>query len=169
MNAPTKRAPDFTGIGNWRAWRGRLQPVGQRGRPDWDATLEAWLLFCQGAHACWSYWWLTLIHLRPIPGVKPAYVQSPGNGWELLCGAHDPASEPDPDSPEATVRLLTPLDWVVQFGSVKTDHDASRVAVACIRAIMSGRVSPDSDFRQYWRRAVPDTAQCFAQGGHPQS
>lgn len=159
------RPPDFSGAGAWKAWRVRLAPKGKREKRDHDAGLGSWLLFCPGAHLCWSYWWITLIHLRPIEGVRPAVVTMPGAGWEMACWAQDPDAAPDPDDVR-TSKPLSPIDWVVQFGSVQSDEKAVAVAEAVVRAIMRGDVSPDSDFRSFWNKAIPDTAACIATGKH---
>lgn len=166
------RPPDFFGAGvgeeRWRAWRVGIPPLGQRGDPAFDAELGMWLLFCPGAHLAWSYWWINLIHLRPIEGTPPPQILAPGNGWEMLCGAQQPDIEPDPDRREETVRFLQPFDWQVQFGAVKSDHEAERVAAACVREIMRGQVSPDQDFRSFWGRTIPATAAHYAAGAHPE-
>jgi hypothetical protein len=165
------RPPDVLGAGDgearWCAWRSRLPPPGARKRPDHDAALAQVLVHCPGAHACWSYWWLTLLHLRPIEGVRPAVVLSPGAGWEIVSAAQDPDHPPDPDD-DATARWLRPIDWAVQFGEVTSDHEALRVFDAVVTGIMSGRVSPDSDFRAFWSRSIPATAKHHAEGGHPE-
>jgi len=153
------------GAGLWRAWTCKIE----RTRPDHAASIGNWLLYCPGAHAFWSYWWVGLIHLRPIEGVKPAVVATPGAGWELVCIAQDPGTEPDPDKPGETFRPLSPIDWIVQFGDVKTDREAERVGLAVVRAIMSGEVSPDSDYRAFWATSIPATAKHYAEGGHPES
>ena len=79
-----------------------------------------------------------------------------------------PAATPERARPE-TARPLTPIDWIVQFGDVKADADAERVLYAAIKAIMTGTVSPDTDFARYWAAAIPAAAKCQAEGGHPES
>jgi hypothetical protein len=156
------RDPDFTGAGAWRAWRCKLEPVGQRGRPDWDGTLAHFLVQAPGAHAFWSEWWISIMHLRDIPGVRPAVLQFAGAEHEILCVAQDPALKADPDDPN-TARLLMPIDWSVQFRGC-SDRLAIEVGTAVIRAIMSGTVSPD--FASYWAKTIPATAACYASGTH---
>lgn len=162
------RAPDFPGVGAWRAWRVTLPPIGQRERADHDATVGMWLLFCPGAHLAWSYWWLTLIHLRPIEGVPPAKITTPGAGWEVICCAQDPNDAPSPDDPKS-LRMLQPIDWIVQFGDVADDARATEVAELVVKAIMRGEVSPDQDFRRFWKESIPATARCVATGKHAAS
>jgi hypothetical protein len=161
------REPDYRGVGHWCAWDVPLVPA-ERRKPD-DTTIAHFLLHCPGAHAFWSYWWIALIHLRPIEGVKPAHITTPGAGWEMFCFAQQPEVSPDPDRSEETFRYLIPIDWVVQFGDVRTDHDAKRIALTVVRAIMTGKVSPDQDFRSFWEATIRDTAKHFAAGGHPEN
>ncbi len=162
------RRPDFVGAGSWCAWRVKLPAIGQRERPDHDATVGMWLLFCPGAHLAWSYWWLTLIHLRPIDGVPPAKITTSGAGWELMCCAQSPDDAPNPDD-AASLRMLHPLDWIVQFGDVPDDTRAREVAELVVKSIMRGDCSPDQDFRSFWKRIIPGTAKCVATGKHSAS
>lgn len=170
------RQPDFLGVEvtvrkanaepvreRWKAWR---VPVTEERKATEVAT---WLLYCPGAHAAWSYWWITLVHLRPIPGAPPAIVTVPGAGWEAISFAQDPGTPPDPDRPKDTFRHLTPIDWVAQFGHVKDDAQAIAVIEAGVALIMRGEVSPDSDFRSFWKRSLEATAACIASGKHAQS
>jgi hypothetical protein len=96
-------------------------------------------------------------------------IHTPGAQWEVLCAAQQPGVEPNADDPKATLRYLTPLDWVVQFGDVKDDAKAIEVAEAVVHAIMTGQTSPDSDFRRYWKEAIPATARCHATHKHARS
>ena len=157
------REPDFVGVGAWRAWACNLPPMGQRGMPDRDATIASWLLFCPGAHAAWSYWYVSLCHLRPIEGARPAHIAKEGNGWEMLCYAQHPDHEPDPDDVK-TVHYMTPVDWVVQFGEVRDDLEAVIVALSVVTLIMRSSVSPDQDFRRLWAEAIPKIAHRVAIG-----
>jgi hypothetical protein len=141
------RGPDIQGAGRWAAWQVALPPIGQRETRRQDATLAMWLVHCPGAHVFWSYWWIGLVHLRPIEGEDPAALQFNGATHELMCLAQDPATSPDPDDARS-IRVLHPLDWAVQFEA--TDAIGERVLDAVVRAIMSGDVSPDTDFRSFW-------------------
>ncbi len=160
----TPRDPDYVGAGMWRAWRAE---VPKDDRP--HAGVASWLLHCPGAHPFWSNWWILLVHLRPVEGVPAPKITTPGAGWELLCFAQQPDVEPNADDQTGTFRYLTPQDWVVQFGDVKDDATAIEVGEAVVRAIMSGTLSPDSDYRTFWKTTIPETAKCFATGTHARS
>ncbi len=161
MNPP--RDPDYVGAGSWRAWR--VKPATE----DPSTGVAAWLLHCPGAHAFWSYWWIMLIHLRPVEGAPPAVITTPGAGWEVICAAQQPDVAPNADEVKGTLRYLTPFDWVVQFGDVKDDAKAIEVVEAVVQAIMTGQASPDSDWRRYWQNAIPATARCHATHKHARS
>lgn len=148
----------------WKAWRWRLQPTGKRERPDHDATLAMWLLDCPGAHAVWSRWVVSLIHLRPIAGVRPAMKRFPEAMFEMSSAALHP-NEPFELDSAGPLPFLHPFDWVVQFHGV-TDEQAIRVGELVVESCMSGRISPDSDFASHWETAIPATADHFARGVH---
>lgn len=160
----TPRDPDYVGVAGWRAWRSKREA----GEP--STSVAAWLLYCPGAHPFWSYWWIMLVHLRPVEGAPPAVIATPGAQWEVICAAQNPEHpEPNADDAKGTLRYLTPFDWVVQFGDVKDDTKAIEVVEAAVHAIMSGQTSPDSDFRRYWKNAIPATARCHATHKHARS
>jgi hypothetical protein len=156
------REPDLRGVGDWAAWLVH-RPIATEPRK--QGTVAEWLVFCPGAHAFWSYWWLSMIHLRPIDGAPDAVVTTPGAGWEIVSIAQSPDMQPDPDLDD-TRWWLIPVEWEVQFGSVRTDAEAEQVAMAVVRAIMRGEVSPDSDFESFWKQVIPGTAMCISEGGH---
>jgi hypothetical protein len=117
----------------------------------------------------WSYWWLSLIHLRDVPGAPPAKLDPrvPGATHELISFAQDPGQAPDPDDVK-TFRHLTPIDWAIQF-KVGTDRDAMRLAERVVTTIMQGVASPDTDYRTFWARAIRETAEHYAAGKHPEN
>jgi hypothetical protein len=163
----TERVPEFHGAGDWCAWTVKLPDAERRVKS--DSTVAAWLLYCPGAHLWWSYWWISVIHLRPIEGVPPAKKRFPEAEYEIICLSQDPDHAPDPDNPIGTIRRLDPVDWIVQFGDVKNDQQAVQVVIAAVKLIMTGRVSPDSDFTHIWEHTIPATAKHIGEGGHPLS
>lgn len=156
------RQPDIVGAGAWHAWRVPLPE--KPDVPDWAATLSSFLLFCPGAHMGWSYWSTCLIHLRPIEGVRPAVIRTPGATHEIMTCALNPAHGPDPDNPKTFAPLL-PFDLEHQL---RLDCDADAVAIhdLYVRHIMSGVASPDSDFCSYWERILSTTAAHYRAGMH---
>ena len=89
------REPDV--IGNVaRAWRVPKPPDAPK---DQDATVAAWLI--EGPfHPAWQHWLMSVVHLREIPGVKPAVKRYPEAAYEFLIaslhadGGHDPTMPP---------------------------------------------------------------------------
>lgn len=131
-----------------------------------SATIAAWIVHAPWAHAAWSFWMMSVVHLRPIEGFPPVRRHYPEAEYEFLIQSIDPerCPEPNPDAPQ-TIRFLTPVDAVVQFDGV-SDEDAGRILEAAVRAVIAGRMSPDSDFREAWKQCIAATAQHFRAGGH---
>lgn len=157
----TKRAPDYDG--RWRVWRVPLDL--KPATLDQTAALGTWLADCPGMHhAFWRCWSISLIHLRDIPGVRPATKQRPDATHEVISAAIDPSTAPSTESPLSHA-IMRPI---VQFKS-PSDELALRVMHAAARAIASCMISPDSDYRTAWELWLQGTADCFASGGHPVS
>lgn len=134
--------------------------------PDHTACLGNWLVNVPGAHPFWEYWLIVVIHLRDIPGVKPAYKKYPEAEFEFSIHSIDPERCPSPD-PDGGVGfpILSPVDVVEQFHGI-SDRDARRVAEAGVTAIVNGQVSPDQDFRSLWGMLITGTVEHFKQGAH---
>lgn len=172
------REPDLTGA--CRAWRVKNTPEAQAGHVrEWgyeDSTIDNWLV--NGPfHPLWSWWMVAVVHLRPIPGAPPPNLQYPEAEYEFMILSMDPGgehregeakerpTEPDVDGFEATgdgVRylpgFLQPPDAVVQFHGVD-DDEAREVCQLAVNAIVSGQASPDSDWRSWWEKAIPNTVK----------
>jgi hypothetical protein len=113
------------------------------------ATIAAWLLHVPRAHAFWEHWAVSVIHLRPIDGVPPADIVSPGMTHEIVIFTIDPKDrEPDPD--KGAFAALAPFDLQEQFGGT-TDAQAVQLAELAVDQVIAGRISPDSDYRRAWR------------------
>lgn len=155
----------FSGPGG-SAWRVTLPPVGQRRRPDEDGTVDLFLLHIIGAHPLWDHWLASVIHLRPIAGVKPPHIRVSGATHELLIVALDP-TEPLPGldgaAPGWQPRYLTPIDVVEQF-QVADDAIAAEILELAVRAMVDGAASPDQDWRSWWRASLGQIARQFSDG-----
>lgn len=140
------------------------------GVPDHQASCAAWLV--NGPfHPFWRWWQLAIVHLRPIPGVKPAHVQFPGASHEVLIASIDPTRlrEPDVEKIERgkqTLPYLQPLDLVHQV-ILASDAQAEELADLMIAPILAGSYSPDSDFRSAWKSILDRTAEHLRLDGHP--
>src|SRR5579864_4243453 len=117
------REPDLSG--HAKAW---VIPI-QRGRPGWEPTMEAglahYLLNCNWSHPFWSWYSISGIHLRDIPGVRPAHKEFPEAEHEIQILSLHPKFRPDPDklsSGEQQLEYLTPPDLVHQVGGLTDDQ-----------------------------------------------
>lgn len=150
-----------------RGWRLDLPPVGQRGQPDWDATVGMFIVTVPGAHIAWDHWMISVIHLRQIEGVRPAAIRLAGATHEFVIASLDPSS-PLPGLrvvADWAPRFLRPIDVVEQF-MAKNDAVASEILELAIEAIVHGVASPDQDWRPWWEDAIAKTAKHYAEGRH---
>lgn len=165
------RKPDITGPAGRCAW---LSQTEQR-----NATaLVSWICRCPGDHLLWNTWLIALVHLRDVDGIPPAHKQYAQAEYEVMFvslvsgesatleppAGQGPYVEIDPDDPK-TWRDLQPVDLAHQFHGV-TDADAKRIVELAIRAMVAGTMSPDSDFRERWKRSLDATVSHFVQGVH---
>lgn len=161
------RPPDMKGE-TGRAWRVRDVEVSE-GPPDWKACIALWLVEAPGRHPLWSWWSMTVIHLRPIPGARPAHIRREGATHEFMWAALDPDRSP----PLAQIEgKLEPLPWLTPFDLVHqvvgiSDQQAASILAACVRGIVYHRASPDSDLRSWWERSLDETVAHHLAGGHP--
>lgn len=161
-----QRPPDIGGQGG-RAWRLEAKPVGQRARADMDGTLTTWMVNAPQSHPIWTWYLISAIHLRDIPGVKPAIVVKPGNTHEIMFFALNPEKPLPGLVVDETFKpsLLRPYDLVHQFPAAN-DAIADEILMLVIRTIADGLIMPDVDNRRAWERAIDDTARHYATGKH---
>lgn len=145
---------------------GRAWIAGGKRTVDHSASLGSWLLNIPGAHLLWEYWIVGVVHLRAIPGGRPAKKHYPEAEYEFIIASINPEACPKPD-PESTIGYpcLTPVDVVYQFHGVN-DRDALRIGELAIKAMVDGRISPDQDFRSAWDRVLDATVAHFRSGKH---
>jgi hypothetical protein len=134
-----------------------------------DTTVGRWLVNVPGAHPFWSWYLVACCHLRDHPGLPPAVRHYPAAAYEFQIVALDPKHPPATDG-ATMLHTLSPPEAIVQFHGVD-DAGAAEVCQLAIRAIVEGRMSPDSDYRRAWARLIPGTAECIAKGhpGHQQN
>lgn len=136
--------------------------------PAHAAALAGWLVHSPHFHPFWSWWMLSVCHLRPIAGTPPARLHYPEAAFEFFIASLNPeAGEPDVDDSGKGYRLLEPFDVVEQFHGV-TDADAASICFAAIRCICDGKISPDQDYRSLWRQLIAGTVTHYREGAHPQ-
>jgi len=134
-----------------------------------QAALAAWLIDAPGQSPAWRHYLVSIIHLRPIAGVPPAYIGMPGATHELLLCALDPHHRPNVDDPESLAPLL-PVNAECQF-AVDTDEQAIRLGELVVKAIVDGVYPAEPPFPQQgrgaWQQIVSETAEHLRTGGHP--
>jgi hypothetical protein len=167
------RAPDLTGLGT-RAWRIARTAITA---PEQDATISAWVI--NGPfHPFWHWWMLAVVHLRDVPGQsRPAHKDFPEAEYEFMLLSMNPdKGEPDVDAWERGEdwgdtkqgKYLTPPDAIVQFTTGGSDEVARQVAEDAVARIVERKTSPDSDYRSWWERAIPQTVEHIRFGQHAQ-
>lgn len=144
---PYTEGPTFSGQGG-KAWRARLLPVGQRGKPDADATVGVFIVHQPRAHPFWDYWCVSLIHLREIDGTPIAHKDWPEATHEFMVMALQPGRPlPALDiTPDWKPHYLTPFDLVRQV-QVSSDVAALSLLGRFVQLTVSGHMALDSDFR----------------------
>lgn len=160
MRAPDKQNRFGNGT-EWAAWH----VVPREGSPARATTVRSWLLHCPGAHLAWSYWLVSVVHLRPVEGMPDAKKHYPESEHELLSVALAPDYVPDPDAP-ADFRHMTPVDFAHQFHGV-TDEQARDMLDRFVDLVVAGRLSPDTDYARAWKDLLWGTIEHFTTG-HPQ-
>jgi hypothetical protein len=119
--------------------------------PDVAGTVAAYFFDCPGQSPAWRHYHMSVIHLRPIPGVKPATVERAGATHEVMLFALDPAKRPAPDD-MSTWSYLRPTNFVGQL-RLEDDDEARTVARLLARAIAEGALwaePPLSGQREPW-------------------
>lgn len=127
--------------------------------PDQQATVTSWFLDCPAQSPAWSHYLLSIIHLRPIPGVRPAVIREPHATHEVMVIALDPRGNPHPEDTE-TWRFLTPVNVCEQV-QLPSDADAVELAADCARAVVNGVLwaePPLSGQKEPWRTVLLKTA-----------
>jgi len=151
------RKPNFEGNGG-RAWRMNIKPTTKAH----EASLVMWLI--EGPHhPLWRWHALTAIHLRDLPGVRPAQKSYPQAEYEIGIHSVDPECEVDVDSIEAgtsMLKFLRPPDLIHQFHGV-TDNEVIQITVRIISLIVAGEASPDVDYQSFWKKIIDGTGVIF--------
>lgn len=139
------RDPDLKGLA--LAWKVPLDPT--RGGKQ-ATTLSGWYVYAPWAHPAWSWYSVSVVHLRDIAGMPPAIKHYGHAEFELGVFAVDPQDVPDVDRGGA--KLLMPPNLIWQFDGC-TDEDAAQICDKVAAEIVYG-ASPDSDYRKSWYSLV---------------
>lgn len=118
--------------------------------PDWNGHVAGWIVEAPWANVMWHSYLVSVIHLRPIPGVRPPVIHLPGATHEMMVIALDPGCARDPTVVNGDgAAFLTPLNFVGQFIA---EHDAAALerVERDVLEIVDGNLNPDTDSRASW-------------------
>lgn len=152
---PITSAPDFVGSSG-RAWVCR--PPLYRKEPGYRegnyADVASWVIEAPRAHPFWHSYYITLVHLRPLPDNRPTIFYLDGATHEFWLhalapdGSRQKLIDGHPSGGEAC-NLLVPLNFAAQFIE-PSDANAMRRCEAAIQRICDGTLSPDTDNIRAW-------------------
>jgi hypothetical protein len=142
-----------------KAWLLPVEEVAKRSDipKDWAATVQIWLIEAPWAHPMWHSYILSLIHLRPIEGVKPPVIHLKGATHEMMLWALDPQADRRPLMDGTAIRMpfLSPANFAAQL-TARTDEDACIRVRNAVQRIADGKLSPDTDYLRLWIRLFGD-------------
>jgi hypothetical protein len=135
--------------------------------PDQTASLRAWVLTCPGQSPAWSQFMLTVVHLRPIEGVRPATLHFPGAGHEFLLVALNPQHPVHGNGDLAG--HLTPVNVCVQEAGL-TDDQAVAICDGLAAMVVSGQLPAEPALsggaQEPYKRVIRASAQHLREGLH---
>lgn len=127
-----------------------------------DGTLGAWLMWLPGWSPAWDNFILSVVHLRPIPGERPAIKKFPEATHELILAAIDPEHPADWRNIFKDCKYLTPLNVIQQF-VVSSDANAVLVCEAlaqfCIRGHLPIEPQGITGALDFWKKVTESTAK----------
>lgn len=164
---------------------------------DWRAGIGLWLIEADlnVFSPVVTRWHVGVIHLRPIEGqTRPAHLQFPEAGYELMVTAVDPRfgidsgvdvvaildermklTSPDADDDRLAGWLMRPSDITYQWAGT-TDEQAYEVGAAFVRAALAGEPidRPVQEgalstliYDLGWKRLLDGTVEHYASGHWP--
>lgn len=168
VNDPVDAPPVYEGLLGrfWRCDTDTLRAAvsAKRGVPAVDGTLAQWVVEAPWAHPVWHSYVMTLVHLRPWPGMQGGtrfYVE--GGTHEMWLHALSTEAPRQPfivgaDSPMSAA--MTPKNFAAQWRQPEDDGTATgqqagdeAALTKCRLALVevcSGRLTPDSDGSEQW-------------------
>jgi hypothetical protein len=115
-------------------------------RPSIDLRTGTWIVHIPSANPHWSYYMISCISLRDVPGIPSAIRYLDNATHEIVVAAINPGSPPPLDD---VIQCLYPINFVGQF--IAKDDEAARLQIeVSIKEIINGILSPDTDFVSQW-------------------
>jgi len=126
-------------------------------QPDYEATLGAWIIEAPYAHPVWHSYFMTLVHLRTIPGVRPPNIGRLKEAThEIMLFALDPNKPREPAiKGHELPASMSPHNFVGQF-IASTDGMALDRMRTTAEKIIDGRLNPDTDYIRWWAAEFGD-------------
>lgn len=152
--------------GNFGSAQQMLGEMDSSDRPDVAATVTLWFLTCPGQSPSWDHYYLSVIHLRPIDGVRPPIVRVPGATHEIMVAALDPRFSPTPFDQESWMPLF-PLNVEEQL-VLPSDASARELGRLATLAVLEGLLwaePPVPGLVEPWR-SVLQKSSAHLRGDH---
>ena len=155
-----KLGPPAMEANGTKAWRQDMETIRKLCRaecerrgmpPQGDATLAMWLIEAPWANIAWHSYFLLVIHLRPVENLPPPRMYLKGATHEVILFAMDPDYAPESLGDNFAVHILNPANFAAQFAAAG-DGEAVAKVEECVREIVAGVLSPDTDYTQQWIR-----------------
>lgn len=167
------RPPDlYSKDGRIKAWRIEQTQahidahIREFGHP--PAGIDSWYL-TGPFHPFWHWWHFAVVSLKDIPGIPPANKQYPEAEYEFaiwsLKGDVNIDACDRADLENRGFDFLHPADVTFHFHNV-TDEQAREICHSAVSAVVNGHLSPDSDFRETWKKALATTVSHYVLGVH---
>lgn len=142
-------APTVTGT-HGRAWLIDLELFRRIGTQAADAGVAQWVVEAPAAHPFWHSYFVSLVHLRPIPGTPDPLIYDPRATHELVIMAMDPDHPRHAQMIGGGWRWLEPANFAAQLIE-PSDVTADAQVRAAVEAIVAGTLNPDTDALAQWR------------------
>jgi hypothetical protein len=140
---PISAAPTIDGP-RARAW---LLDFSHQTTP--HSGVSGWLVEAPWAHPLWHSYRISLIHLRPVPGLPAAHITLHGATHEMMVFALDPDAPREGILTGGPCPILRPTNFAAQMIEDSDDAGAQRVERA-VQMICQGKLSPDTDYIRQW-------------------
>ncbi len=165
------RTPDLTGPAG-RAWRWQFTD-NDRARPEFGTSVAQFLIHQPGSHPWWTWYVLSLVHLRDTPGIPHAVKHFPAAAYEVMVIAMNPEQPvPEPAGVPGVdgrpgLPFLTPIDQCHQIGALPGGDEKARELLDVVAmAVVNGHLICDQDHRTQWAGALIATVQHLREGVH---
>jgi len=153
MNAIEDAMPSPTKTGEYgRAWRIDVPAiVAVLGRnPAENALIDGWIVEATWAHPLWHSYYLSLVHLRPMPSLGAPLIYRSDATHEFLVHAMDPSQERAAQIDRSQPKWLVPTNFGAQLAEA-SDTAASSTIECAVDMILNGELNPDTDARAQWK------------------